>query len=207
MKIQRFKIDFVRLEKLRPIKKLENVDEIEMLLKEIEIYGLKYPIVVDKNLRFIIDGNKRYYVFKQLGLKKIPVVYIDYTDVNIEVKRYFTKVERNDDLDEFIKLSYPYLSYGYFKTILKTIHRETILHFNDLLIPYELINEFRKYVKHQLIPEIFYKEYIHFPIIIPPEVSKYQIINFVYQGKLLPLNSITHIVKYVIPEINYLPKF
>ncbi|MCI4455759.1 MAG: ParB N-terminal domain-containing protein, partial [Sulfolobus sp.] len=40
--------------------------------------GLVYPIVVEKNLKFIIDGHHRWYVFYELGLK-VPAIFVDYS--------------------------------------------------------------------------------------------------------------------------------
>jgi len=40
--------------------------------------GLVYPIVVEKNLKFIIDGHHRWYVFYELGLK-VPAFFVDYS--------------------------------------------------------------------------------------------------------------------------------
>jgi uncharacterized protein (DUF1015 family) len=71
----------------------ERVDfnRLEELLKEIMSDGmLKKPILVDKNTLTILDGHHRLNVLKKLGLRKIPVVLVDYNDPHIVVRKWGT---------------------------------------------------------------------------------------------------------------------
>jgi hypothetical protein len=51
---------------------------------------LKKPILVDKNTLTILDGHHRLNVLKKLGLRKIPVVLVDYYDPHIVVRKWGT---------------------------------------------------------------------------------------------------------------------
>jgi hypothetical protein len=46
---------------------------------------MKSPIVVDKNTRIILDGHHRYNAALSLGLKRIPVILVDYSSPRIAV--------------------------------------------------------------------------------------------------------------------------
>jgi cysteine synthase/O-phosphoserine sulfhydrylase/cystathionine beta-synthase len=49
---------------------------------------LKYAIIVDENTNVIIDGEHRFTALKNLGCKRIPVVYVDYNSPDIEVQTW-----------------------------------------------------------------------------------------------------------------------
>lgn len=49
---------------------------------------LKYTIVVDQKTHVILDGEHRYNALKNLGCKRIPVIYVDYSSPNIEVQTW-----------------------------------------------------------------------------------------------------------------------
>ncbi|MEM2910894.1 MAG: pyridoxal-phosphate dependent enzyme [Candidatus Bathyarchaeia archaeon] len=49
---------------------------------------LKHPIVADKNTNVIIDGEHRFTALRQLGCRRIPVIYIDYSSPDIEVQAW-----------------------------------------------------------------------------------------------------------------------
>jgi len=63
------------------LKEHEEVDlkHLKKLKKKIESDGvLKTPIAVDMLSDVIIDGHHRFVSLKELGYKKVPVVFIDY---------------------------------------------------------------------------------------------------------------------------------
>ncbi|MFN3268456.1 MAG: pyridoxal-phosphate dependent enzyme, partial [Zestosphaera sp.] len=77
-----------QLVELDELKEHEEVDPIrlEELKKEIRSDNiLKYAIIVDKNTNIILDGGLRFNALKELGCKRIPVVYVDYNSPDIEV--------------------------------------------------------------------------------------------------------------------------
>jgi len=79
------KIETVKLTDLRPHEEIEPV-RLNALRDEIRSDKiLKKPIVVDKETMIILDGHHRYNSFKQLGLSKIPVHFVDYRSRTISV--------------------------------------------------------------------------------------------------------------------------
>lgn len=48
-----------------------------MLAKDIKVNGVKNPIVIDKKTGNVLDGQHRAFVSKNLGIKEIPVIYVD----------------------------------------------------------------------------------------------------------------------------------
>ena len=78
----------VELEQLHPH---EDVDpnHLKELTQQIASDGvLKYAIVADCKTNVILDGEHRYTALKNLGCKRIPVVYVDYNSPNIEVQAW-----------------------------------------------------------------------------------------------------------------------
>jgi len=49
---------------------------------------LKHPIVVDEKTNVILDGEHRFNALKNLGCKRIPVIYVNYESPNIEVQTW-----------------------------------------------------------------------------------------------------------------------
>jgi hypothetical protein len=79
------KTRFVELDDLKPH---ENVDpyRVACLKIEIETDGmLKLAIAVDIHTRVILDGHHRLAVFTQIGCKRIPVTFVDYSSPLIKV--------------------------------------------------------------------------------------------------------------------------
>ena len=46
---------------------------------------LKKPIIVDKNTNVVLDGHHRLIALKELGCKKIPVIFVNYGSRKIKV--------------------------------------------------------------------------------------------------------------------------
>ncbi len=50
------------------------------------------PIVADRQSGTVLDGHHRLRVARELGLRRIPVVYVDYEDDALEVRSWRTRV-------------------------------------------------------------------------------------------------------------------
>ena len=63
---------------------------------------IKQPIIVDRNTGIILDGHHRYNAARILGLKKIPVFFVDYLsdDVKIEKRREDIEVSKEIVLEK-----------------------------------------------------------------------------------------------------------
>jgi len=78
-------IEWVPIEELRPH---EAIDEglLDQMIEKLKRYGLKDPIVVDKETKVILDGHHRYAACKALGMRVIPCLLIDYRSPEISVE-------------------------------------------------------------------------------------------------------------------------
>jgi len=80
-----------RLVELNKLRQHEEVDptHLKELKEEIKSDGiLKLAIAVDTNTNIILDGEHRFNALKELGCKKIPVVFVDYDSPDIEVQAW-----------------------------------------------------------------------------------------------------------------------
>ncbi len=78
----------IELDKLRQHEEAdpEHLKELTQEIASDKI--LKYTIVVDEKTNIILDGEHRYNALKNLGCKRIPVIYVDYSSPNIEVQTW-----------------------------------------------------------------------------------------------------------------------
>lgn len=51
---------------------------LQMLMRSIERIGLEEPIIATKD-KFVLSGHRRYFALRQLGFKKIPVRFVNFT--------------------------------------------------------------------------------------------------------------------------------
>ena len=64
-------------------------EHVEFVKKLILSYrAIKYPILVDARTLTVLDGHHRLYVVKELGLKYIPVFFVDYTKSYVDVTSF-----------------------------------------------------------------------------------------------------------------------
>jgi cysteine synthase/O-phosphoserine sulfhydrylase/cystathionine beta-synthase len=81
----------VQLVELEELRQHEEVDPAHMEELKEEIRSdkiLKFAIVVDKNTNIILDGEHRFNSLKELGCRRIPVVYVDYNSPDIQVQSW-----------------------------------------------------------------------------------------------------------------------
>jgi DNA modification methylase len=100
-----------RLEKVEqvPTKSIRPHDENEriygdlpdaMMMQDMREYGIRQPIIVEKNTGTIISGRRRHAAAVELKLKEVPVIYRTYEDIDdlvtaiIEHNRYRAKTQR-----------------------------------------------------------------------------------------------------------------
>lgn len=80
-----------KLVELDDLREHEEVNPVRLkeLIEEIASDKiLKFAIVVDENTNVILDGEHRFNALKNLGYKKIPVVYVNYNSPEIEVQAW-----------------------------------------------------------------------------------------------------------------------
>ncbi len=81
-------IALIELKKLRAHERLDLV-HLKQLTKEIESDRiLKFAIAVDKDTRIILDGHHRLGALRELGCKRIPVIFVNYRESQIKVKSW-----------------------------------------------------------------------------------------------------------------------
>lgn len=82
------KVNLIAIEKLKEHEETDTI-RLNKLKKETGVDGfLKMPIAVDKNTNVVLDGHHRLQTLKQLGYKKIPVIFVDYNSPNISVQAW-----------------------------------------------------------------------------------------------------------------------
>ena len=64
---------------------LERYNALQNYVDTLETLKVIPAIIVDYNTNILIDGHHRLYLFKKLNMKKIPVIFINYTHPNIIV--------------------------------------------------------------------------------------------------------------------------
>jgi cysteine synthase/O-phosphoserine sulfhydrylase/cystathionine beta-synthase len=81
-------VQLVELDKLRQHEEVDpaHLKELKEEIKSDKI--LKFAIVVDKNTNIILDGEHRFNSLKELGCRRIPVVYVDYNSPDIQVQSW-----------------------------------------------------------------------------------------------------------------------
>lgn len=86
------RVVLIKVDKLKGHEKT-NLRRLRSLMVEIVSDGcLKRPVVVDRKTLVILDGHHRHKVFKMLGLRKIPVFFVDYLGNN-KVRVYLRRKE------------------------------------------------------------------------------------------------------------------
>lgn len=79
----------------------EQVDaaRLEEMCVQIRMQGvIRRPVIVDRESNVILDGHHRVQALRKFGAKRVPVLYVRYSDETVRV--YF---RRNDLLMKFIK--------------------------------------------------------------------------------------------------------
>ena len=98
----------VSISKLRPFPgnpRHMPVGEMEKLKRSIEEFGFVEPLVVRKADHTVIGGHQRVEAAKALGLKKVPVVYVDITEAQAKALNLaLNKIQGEWDLPRLGKL-------------------------------------------------------------------------------------------------------
>lgn len=75
--------EFAHIEELRNTEE-HDPNRVEMLYNKImETNKWTLPLIVEKQNNMVLDGNHRLNVARRMGLKKVPVIYVNYDDVSI----------------------------------------------------------------------------------------------------------------------------
>ena len=85
------KIDYIPIEKIKPYEKnakLHPKEQIEQIKKSIQQFGFNDPIALWHGE--IVEGHGRYIAGKELGMKELPVIYLD--DLTDEQRRAYMLV-------------------------------------------------------------------------------------------------------------------
>lgn len=91
-------ISLIEPNKKQPRKQFDK-EKIEALASSIEEHGLIQPIIVKKNnqgMYTIIAGERRWRASKKAGLKKIPVIIRDYSDIESAQIALIENLQRED---------------------------------------------------------------------------------------------------------------
>ncbi|MCR4636250.1 MAG: NTP transferase domain-containing protein [Butyrivibrio sp.] len=77
------KVELIPTDSLKHIEAFDE-ERVNKLQSEIETCGIwKMPLIVEKNWNLVLDGQHRLEVAKNMNLKKVPAILVDYLDVKI----------------------------------------------------------------------------------------------------------------------------
>ena len=83
-------------------------EEIQRLKNSIEKLGFVIPVLVNKKNNVIVAGHQRTRTAKEMGIKEIPVIYVEDMEIGDEVK--FNQVHNSIDIslykDQRLKTAY-----------------------------------------------------------------------------------------------------
>lgn len=104
-------VQMVPVDKIKTDNQNPNVmskKQLEALKKNIQQYGFIVPIITNNKL-VIADGEQRWTVAKDMGMKEVPVIALDIEDVDRRILRQVLnklkgKHEKEGDIAEFLKI-------------------------------------------------------------------------------------------------------
>ncbi|HNT29442.1 MAG TPA: ParB N-terminal domain-containing protein [bacterium] len=101
----------VELCDIRVLKSHEHTDpvHVEKLFDKIRADAVwTHPVVIERDHGVILDGHHRFAIAKRLGLRRIPVVLLDYFDPAIQVCQRREMVVTKEDVIKRAKQQNPY---------------------------------------------------------------------------------------------------
>ncbi len=84
---ERFEIKIVDIEKLKVHEKI-NPKRLAGIMKEIRNKNRVHPLIAEKDNLILLDGHHRMRALQLAGIKRAPVVLVDYNDASIEVESW-----------------------------------------------------------------------------------------------------------------------
>ncbi|MEM0374163.1 MAG: ParB N-terminal domain-containing protein [Sulfolobaceae archaeon] len=166
-----------------------NEDNLEKILNIIKISNSFKPIIVDYNSNVIIDGHHRWFASRLLKLKRIPVIYIDYTDSRIKVGNWFIKVKNKLLFKKIINNYYSYIG-------------NICINFDDFKICEESYYKFywKLYIILQKFNIIEKSDREGYKL---PEVEREYIIEIAKRRVVFPAKTTRHSYGFIIPEFTF----
>jgi ParB-like chromosome segregation protein Spo0J len=79
-------ISIIEIENLKMHEMVVERHVIELREEIIRDGVLKRPIVVDSNTMVVLDGHHRLCALRDLGYRKVPVIFVDYSSPDIQVE-------------------------------------------------------------------------------------------------------------------------
>jgi ParB-like chromosome segregation protein Spo0J len=92
--IEQVDVNVIKLDETNPNEMSH--DKMDALRKIMKEKGMLQPILIDQN-NMMIDGEDRYIVYKEFGMKKIPCFRMNVTDLE---RRLLLLICRGDFLDK-----------------------------------------------------------------------------------------------------------
>jgi len=93
------KLEIVPVSSLVPHEKVIPDAADELILEFSNWTNLQNPVIVDEN-NMVLDGHHRFFVFKSLHFKYMPICKIKYLSKSVQLRYWFRIIERITDLKE-----------------------------------------------------------------------------------------------------------
>jgi ParB/RepB/Spo0J family partition protein len=101
-------VEYVKVDELYPNAYNPNRQserEFELLLKSMEEDGFTQPVIAQKKTKMIVDGEHRWRAANRLGMKEIPVVFVDMTDAQMKISTLrHNRARGSEDIELTIKV-------------------------------------------------------------------------------------------------------
>ena len=103
--INDLKIEYIDVKKLLPNEynpKSMTKEEHDKIVESIEDFGMVEPIVVNKakgRENIIIGGHQRWQIHRELGIEKIPVVFVEIPDIETEQELCLSLTRKTGHID------------------------------------------------------------------------------------------------------------
>ena len=101
--LEELNIDYVALDSLKPNRYNPNRQsdfDFDLLMKSMTEDGFTQPIVVQRSTNEIVDGEHRWRAASKIGLREIPVVFVDMTEEQMKISTLrHNRARGSEDID------------------------------------------------------------------------------------------------------------
>ena len=163
----------------------ENVEKIRKTGKII-------PLIVDSNTLTILDGHHRHFASLILGLKEIPVVFVNYNNEDIVVESWSLRFENGID-EIFLNM----LSGNTKGEYCVRVNSKPVYCDDDIFVLYWKIEKIRQKLIKMGYKVVKTSEKIG---LILPSIGKQDVVKVSGKGLRFPPKSTRHVYKFFIPR-------